>query len=67
MKNQDIVPIPLPEPAKQAQGHVDVGDGHQIWYFDTGGTGTSSRSLRPLAIVSSAIRVNDQSAGQEPA
>jgi pimeloyl-ACP methyl ester carboxylesterase len=30
----------LPEPAKQAQGHVDVGDGHQIWYFDTGGTGT---------------------------
>lgn len=40
MKDPGVVPTPLPEPVEQAEGHVDVGDGHQIWYFDTGGAGT---------------------------
>lgn len=31
---------PLPDPVHQTEGHVDVGDGHRIWYFDTGGTGS---------------------------
>jgi pimeloyl-ACP methyl ester carboxylesterase len=39
MKDPGVVPTPLPEPVDQMEGHVDVGDGHQIWYFDTGGTG----------------------------
>lgn len=41
MNNPGVVPTPLPRPVEQVEGHVDVGDGHQIWYFDTGGTGSA--------------------------
>ncbi len=41
MDDVGVVPVPLPEPAPQTEGLVDVGDGHQIWYFDTGGTGNA--------------------------
>lgn len=34
-----VAPTPLPAPAKQTEGTVDVGDGHSLWYFDTGGDG----------------------------
>lgn len=35
-----VVPTPLLTPAPQSEGYVEVGDGHQLWYFDTGGCGT---------------------------
>lgn len=39
-KDPGVVPTPLPAPVAQSEGLVDVGDGHQIWYFDTGGSGS---------------------------
>lgn len=39
-KDRGVQPTAVPEPVRQAEGYVDVGDGHQIWYFDTGGTGS---------------------------
>lgn len=38
-EGQGVVPTPLPPRKPQKEGHVDVGDGHSIWYFDTGGDG----------------------------
>ncbi len=35
-----VVPTPLPNPVKTTEGLVDVGDGHGLWYFDTGGDGS---------------------------
>lgn len=32
-------PIKMPEPVKQNEGMVDVGDGVRLWYWDTGGNG----------------------------
>lgn len=34
-----VVPLKLPSQAPQKEGFVDVGDGHALWYFDTGGSG----------------------------
>lgn len=57
MDDVGVVPVPLPEPAPQTEGLVDVGDGHQIWYFDTGGTGNAVIFLHaaPAAVSSGAI------------
>lgn len=35
-----VVPLPLPRQKAQREGWLEVGDGHSIWYFDTGGDGT---------------------------
>jgi pimeloyl-ACP methyl ester carboxylesterase len=42
LKSMDsaVGPTPLPAPVPQLEGHVDVADGHRIWYFDTGGLGS---------------------------
>ena len=34
-----VVPTKLPAPVPQQEGTLDVGDGHSLWYFDTGGDG----------------------------
>ena len=34
-----VVPTPLPAPVPQTEATVEVGDGHALWYFDTGGDG----------------------------
>ena len=34
-------------PVSQREGIVDVGDGHKLWYFDTGGDGTPVVFLHP--------------------
>ncbi len=34
-----VVPTRLPKQNAQKEGLLDVGDGHSIWYFDTGGDG----------------------------
>lgn len=39
-KDPGVVPTPVPAPVAQSEGHVDVGEGHRIWYFDTGGDGS---------------------------
>lgn len=35
-----VMPVALPDPAPAAEGLVDVGDGHRLWHFDTGGDGS---------------------------
>ena len=34
-----LTPVAPPAPAPQTEGYIDVGDGHRLWYFDTGGSG----------------------------
>ncbi len=34
-----VVPTPLPAQKPQTEALLDVGDGHSLWYFDTGGDG----------------------------
>lgn len=34
-----VIPTPLPPQKPQTEALLDVGDGHSIWYFDTGGDG----------------------------
>ena len=42
-----VVPLKLPSQAPQKEGFVDVGDGHALWYFDTGGNGVPVIFLHP--------------------
>lgn len=37
--DQGVKPVPPPAPIKATEGLVEVGDGHSLWYFDTGGDG----------------------------
>lgn len=37
--DEGVTPQPLPEPVETEERLVDVGDGHRLWCFDTGGDG----------------------------